>query len=94
MRDHDILLMSSRFEGFSRSIVEALASGLPVATTPGGEPNGLIVEGLNGGRAVEPDNAAQLADAVRHAALLRAKDAVASVTDLSAATIVPGILAK
>lgn len=94
MREHDLLLMSSRFEGFSRSIVEALGTGLPVATTPGGEPNGLVVEGQNGSRAAEVENAAQLADAVVRAAEVSASGAVKSVRDLSAAIIVPNLLSK
>lgn len=93
MRQHDVLLMSSRFEGFSRSIVEALGTGLPVATTPGGEPNGLIVEGQNGSRAAT-DDSAQLADAIVRAAELPSSAALRSVRELSAAIIVPGLLSK
>lgn len=94
MREHDLLLMSSRFEGFSRSIVEALGTGLPVATTPGGEPNGLVVEGSNGARAAETENPSQLAAAIVRAATLSAADAAESVRDLSAAIIVPHLLSK
>lgn len=50
MRKHDMLLMSSEFEGYSRSIVEALACGLPVLTNYGGDPNHLIADGVNGAR--------------------------------------------
>ncbi|MGX5680886.1 glycosyltransferase family 4 protein [Schumannella luteola] len=90
MARHDVLLMTSRFEGFSRSIVEALASGLPVATTPGGEPNGLVIEGVNGARAEAV--AEELADAVVRAARLDPVDARSSVADLSAARLVPIVL--
>lgn len=94
MREHDLLLMSSRFEGFSRSIVEALGSGLPVATTPGGEPNGLIVEGENGARTDATDDPSALAAAVIRAAELSSTVASHSVEDLSAAIIVPHLLSK
>lgn len=94
MREHDLLLMSSRFEGFSRAIVEGLASGLPVATTPGGEPNGLVVEGVNGARALDLNHPDQLAAAVERSAGMKAADAAASVIDLSAARIVPELLEK
>jgi len=91
MREHDILLMTSRFEGFSRSIVEALACGLPVVTTPGGEPNGLIVDGVNGARA-ETDDAQVLAAAFDRLELASREAVLDSVRDLSAATIVPSLL--
>ena len=56
MRDHHLLLMTSRFEGYPYAVVEGLASGLPVMTTPGGEPNGLVRTGINGAR-VDADSA-------------------------------------
>ncbi|NQX14726.1 glycosyltransferase family 4 protein [Rathayibacter sp. VKM Ac-2857] len=93
MREHDLLLMSSRFEGFSRSIVEALATGLPVATTPGGDPNALIVEGVNGARASR-DDPAELAAAVERASAASAAVARASVEELNAPLIVDTILSK
>jgi glycosyltransferase involved in cell wall biosynthesis len=93
MRGHDVLLMSSRFEGFSRSIVEALACGLPVASTPGGEPNGLIVDGVNGAR-TDDDSAEPLARALERASGVSANAATESVQELSAALIVPRILGR
>jgi glycosyltransferase involved in cell wall biosynthesis len=91
MREHDLMLMTSRFEGFSRAIVEGLASGLPVVTTPGGEPNGLIETGVNGAR-VEADRAELFIPAVEIAARISASAARDSVSNLSAANVVPDVL--
>lgn len=91
MRDHDLMLMTSSFEGFSRSIVEGLACGLPVVTTPGGEPNGLVQTGKNGARV--PGYAAELfADPVETASRISASAAAGSVSHLSALIIVPNVL--
>lgn len=90
MRKHDILLMTSRFEGFSRSIVEALACGLPVVTTPGGEPNGLVIHGENGARFESADT---FADAVDVAASLHSEQCRKSVADLRADNVVARIFA-
>jgi glycosyltransferase involved in cell wall biosynthesis len=92
MRDHDVLVMASHFEGYPRVVVEALACGLPVATTAGGEPNGLVVEGVNGGR-TDDRTAAGLAGAIRAARVCGAEASVASVSHLSAVDVVPRLLA-
>jgi glycosyltransferase involved in cell wall biosynthesis len=93
MRAHDLLLMTSRFEGYSRSIVEALACGLPVVTTPGGEPNGLIVDGVNGAR-VGSEEAIDFVRAFEIASAVPTDTTVASGQALSAATIVPTLLQR
>ena len=92
MRKHDLLLTTSRFEGYPYSVVEGLASGLPVVTTPGGEPNGLVVNGVNGGR-VEADDAELFIAATETASRISAQAARDSVSLLSAATLVPSVLA-
>lgn len=92
MRDHDLLLMTSRFEGFSRTVVEGLASGLPVVTTYGGEPNGLVQTGLNGAR-VDADQADLFVPAMEIASKVSASAARKSVSHLTAATVVPNVLA-
>lgn len=92
MRKHDILLMTSRFEGYPYSVVEGLASGLPVVTTPGGEPNGLVVNGVNGAR-VDADNAQLFRAATETASMISAQAARDSVSHLSAEIIVPSVLA-
>ena len=91
MRGHDLMLMTSRFEGFSRAVVEGLASGLPVVTTPGGEPNGLVQSGVNGAR-VEADDAELFVPAVEMASRISASAAKESVADLSAVRVAPNVL--
>lgn len=92
MRQHDLMLMTSQFEGFSRAIVEGLASGLPVVTTTSGEPNGLVQTGLNGAR-VDGYEPALFPPAVEIASEVRASAARDSVSDLNAAAVVPKVLA-
>jgi glycosyltransferase involved in cell wall biosynthesis len=91
MRNHDLMLMTSSFEGFSRSIVEGLACGLPVVTTPGGEPNGLVETGVNGARVggYEPE---LFVSAVELASQASSATTVESVSRLSALTVVPDVL--
>jgi glycosyltransferase involved in cell wall biosynthesis len=91
LRSHDLMLMTSGFEGFSRAIVEGLASGLPVVTTPGGEPNGLVQTGVNGAR-VEADSAELFVPAVEVASRIPASAARDSVSRLSATIVVPDVL--
>lgn len=91
MRRHDLMLMTSRHEGFSRSIVEGLASGLPVVTTPGGEPNNLVRDGVNGAR-VDADRPELFPAAMEIAARLSATAARESVAHLNASTRVPDVL--
>lgn len=92
MRNHDLLLMTSRFEGFPYAVVEGLASGLPVVTTPGGEPNGLVVDGVNGGR-VTAEDAESFIAATERASNVSARAARDSVSQLSAEKLVPSVLA-
>jgi glycosyltransferase involved in cell wall biosynthesis len=91
MRDHDLMIMTSHFEGFSRSLVEGLASGLPVVTTPGGDPNGLVRDGVNGAR-VGADSAELFLPATEVAANVSASAASESVAHLSAVIRVPDVL--
>lgn len=62
--DFDLLLLSSTSEGLPRSVVEAMAAGVPVvATAVGGVPE-VVVDGVTG-LTVPPRDPAALADAVR-----------------------------
>jgi glycosyltransferase involved in cell wall biosynthesis len=92
MRQHDLMLMTSSFEGFSRAIVEGLASGLPVVTTSGAEPNGLVTDGSNGAR-VDGSDPASFVPAVELASKLSSSVARESVSALNAKLIVPRVLA-
>ena len=91
MRDHHLLLMTSRFEGYPYAVVEGLASGLPVMTTPGGEPNGLVRTGINGAR-VDADSAELFVRAAEIASGVPAVSARESVSRLSAEILVPDVL--
>ncbi|MCI4673455.1 glycosyltransferase family 4 protein [Candidatus Mycolicibacterium alkanivorans] len=91
MRSHDLLLMTSRFEGYPYAVVEGLASGLPVVTTPGGEPNRLVEHGVNGAR-VDADSPELFVPAVEVAAKISARAARDSVSRLSAVSLVPEVL--
>ena len=91
MRSHDLLLMTSRFEGYPYAVVEGLASGLPVVTTPGGEPNGLVQSGVNGAR-VDADTADLFVAAMQIASNVTATSARDSVSRLSATTVVPDVM--
>jgi glycosyltransferase involved in cell wall biosynthesis len=91
LRSHDLMLMTSGFEGFSRAIVEGLASGLPVVTTADGEPNGLVQTGVNGAR-VEVASAELFVPAVEIASRIPASAARDSVSTLSAVAVVPDVL--
>lgn len=92
MREHHLLLMTSRFEGFPYSVVEGLASGLPVITTPGGEPNDLVKTGLNGAR-VPSDDPTLFPKAAEVASKISPNAAAKSVSHLSATVVVPSVMA-
>lgn len=91
MREHHILMMTSRFEGFPYAVVEGLASGLPVVTTAGGEPNGIVRDRVNGAR-VTADSAEFFVPAVEAASSISASSARTSVEHLNAVNIVPTVL--
>lgn len=93
LRARSALLMTSQHEGFPRAVVESLACGLPVVTTAGGEPNGLVVEGVNGTRIAErtPESAAA---AIRRVDTVASEGAIASVEKLRATILVPFVLGR
>lgn len=63
----DVLLVPSTEEPFGRTIIEAMAMGVPVAATSVGGPREILHDGL-GGRTVEGRDAAGWADAVEELA--------------------------
>jgi glycosyltransferase involved in cell wall biosynthesis len=92
MRGHDAVLMTSQYEGFPRAVVEGLACGLPVVTTPEGEPNGLVVDGRTGFH-VPGRSPARLAERLTAAATLSSADCTASVEHLTSPRVVETVLA-
>lgn len=63
MRCFDVFVLPSRNEGISNTILEALASGLPVIATAVGGNVELVEDGVNG-RWVKPGNASDMAQAL------------------------------
>jgi glycosyltransferase involved in cell wall biosynthesis len=63
-REHDLLVMSSTYEGFGMVVVEAMSQGLPVIATPVGCAPMVVRDGENGIIVPARDPAA-LADAIR-----------------------------
>lgn len=59
----DVFVLSSSFEGFSLSTLQAVASGVPAVATRSGGPEEILEEGVSG-VLVEPDSAEELARAL------------------------------
>ncbi|MUP45424.1 glycosyltransferase [Gramella sp. BOM4] len=64
MREHDVLLFPSLFEGYGLVITEAMAQGTPVITTNRTCGANFIVDGQNGWM-VEPGNTASIVNKLR-----------------------------
>ena len=62
-REHDIFLMASIHEGMSNAMLEAMASGLPVVTTPCEGVSELVVDN---GVVLESSTASEMATAISH----------------------------
>jgi len=63
MRSSDVFLMTSAFEGMPISVLEALASGLPVVSTDVGEVK-MVVKNGESGLLVKSNNVKDIAEAV------------------------------
>jgi L-malate glycosyltransferase len=82
--DADVFVMSSRQEGLGTSVLEAMALGIPVAsTTAGGLPEML---GADSGLLVPPSDPGALARAV--ARILETEEVGASITEKARASVV------
>ena len=57
----EMFVLTSEYEGFPNVILEAMAAGLPVVTTPAGEASSIVDHGYTG-FVVPPDNPEYLAD--------------------------------
>jgi glycosyltransferase involved in cell wall biosynthesis len=90
LRGSHVLLSTSHYEGSPRVLIEALATGTPVAATGAADPDDLIGD-LNG-RIARDRSPQALADAVLGAAGSSAEACCASVGGLSAETAVPRLL--
>lgn len=92
VRRSRVLVMSSRFEGSPRALIESLACGVPVACTAQSDPDGLVRAGETGVVAADRSPAA-LAKAVVAAADASRATCVDAVSDLRAPDAVARLLA-
>lgn len=92
LRQTDLFLMTSRWEGVPRTALEALACGVPVVSTAVGEIPAILHGGVNG---VISDSASakDLATAIAHGlALDPGPEVAASVEHLEVQRVVPELL--
>jgi len=92
MRISHVLLLTSAFEGMPRSVLEALACGLPVVTTDVGEVRRVVRDGFSGlvCRDRSPEAIARaLSDVLRGG--IRAEDCVSSIRDYEARKVLEGV---
>lgn len=61
--ENDLLVMSSKWEGLSIALLEAVASGIPIIATDVGSNNEIVHDNYNG-RLVEKENSRQLAEVI------------------------------
>ena len=59
LKSADIFMLTSDYEGFPNAILEAMAAGLPVITTPAGEAAWIVAHGENG-LVVSPEDPQEL----------------------------------
>jgi glycosyltransferase involved in cell wall biosynthesis len=86
-----VSLLTSHFEGSPRALIESLACGCPVVCTAAADPDGLIVDGVNGYRVADRDPV-DLAVAVAAAAELSRRVCAESVVHLKADAAVGALL--
>lgn len=91
MRISHVLLLTSAFEGMPRSVLEALACGLPVVTTDVGEVRRVVRDGFSGlvCRDRSPEAIARALSEVLRGGI-RAEDCVSSIRDYEARKVLGG----
>jgi glycosyltransferase involved in cell wall biosynthesis len=92
MRQAGSLLLTSHYEGSPTVLVEANATGLPVASTKGADPDGALIAGKNG-LAVDSRNPHDLAKAVIETLAYSPSDCVLSAGKRSGPAAVKALLA-
>ena len=91
MRICDVFLLTSAFEGMPRSVLEALACGLPVVTTNAGEVNKIVRNNFSGfiSENRDPEMISDLAIKIlRHRENFKAENCVDSIKDYTAEIII------
>lgn len=86
----DLFALSSAYEGMPMAVLEALASGLPVATTDVGEIRRVVHPGVNGSIAADHSVEAFvtcLKDVLEHKEQYRGEPAVRSIQDFHPANV-------
>lgn len=94
MRICDVFLLTSAFEGMPRSVLEALACGLPVVTTNAGEVNKIVRNNFSGfiSENRDPKTIGDLAIKIlRHRENFKAENCVDSIRDYAAEVIISKI---
>ncbi len=89
LRETDVLLVSSLWEGQPRAVLEALGCGVPVVSTPVGDVPDILIEGRSGFIAEDATSGA-LAELIVKAAELRDRQAIAATIGAYRATEVVG----
>jgi glycosyltransferase involved in cell wall biosynthesis len=92
MRDADVLLLTSHYEGSPRVVIEALATGTPVATAPEADTDCLIESGRTGCRA-DTRRVDDLAHAVIAARDTPSESCFTAVSGLRADVAIPRLFA-
>lgn len=97
LRASDVFALSSAYEGMPMAVLEALGSGLPVATTDVGEVRRVVHPGLNGAIAADrtPEGFSQcLAQVVAHRNAWRGEPAVQAVQPFRPAQVLAPVFAN